>query len=104
MLDEGGLQGVETVDLTVAGRGGQPLDRRDFTAAEEGGQLEAGVGVAAVYVDGACPAGAVIAALACAVEVAFVTEEVQEGAARINAGGDGLAVEDEVDVSVLDAF
>jgi hypothetical protein len=80
VLDEGGLHGVQIVGLAEAFDGG------DFFACGHDGEGQAGVHTAAVDMDGACSALAVVAALLGAGEVEALTHQIEQRDARLQAG------------------
>ena len=94
MLDEGGLHGVEMVGLADAFDGG------DLVVGVHDGEGEAGVDAAAVDVDGAGSALAVVAALLGAGEVEVFAQAVEQGGAGVEAEVVDLAVDVEGDGNV----
>jgi len=86
VLDEGGLHGVETAGFA------QALDGRDGIAFVHDREGEAGVDAAAVDVDGARSALAMVAALLGAGQRKCFAQAVEERCTGINLDLEGLAV------------
>ena len=91
VLDKGGLHGVEVAGLAEAFDGG------DLGLLVHGGEGEAAIDAAAVEVDSAGSALAVVAALFCAGEMEGFAEGIEESGAGIDGEGVGFAVDPEGD-------
>ncbi len=96
VFDEGGLNGVETLDAVTFGEAFDCGDLRAFGGEGEG---EAGVDAAAVEKDGTSPALSVIAAFFTAGEVEVLAHRVEEGGSGIESEGVFDAVDLEGDLA-----